>query len=205
MSSPKVLLVILGAASAFLLAATTASATPKVLTMYANGAPLSLGPPESDPFELRSASAVSIAVPEAGFSATCPAANDALLGGWVVANGQRVDEVQFNEEGGFNEVRACAGATVAGPLLVGTLKLHANGTALLVATRGERRRFQLEFNGCYFFASRMHTVATIGEPLTVSFSGVLKSKQEGCPREATIATGPFEAFFESNRVEDSVS
>ncbi len=182
----------------------SAASAEEVLTLYANGKPLPIGPAESDPFELITTSPVSITVPETGLSITCPVTGEALLGGWVVANGQKTDGVQFNEEGGLNEVRDCSGATISGPLLVGALELRVNGEARLIAPPAQRREFQLEVNGCYFFATKLKATATIDEPLTVSFEGVLKGDEAGCPLQASIKTGPFRAYFESQRVADRV-
>jgi len=83
----------------------------RLLTFYANGEQIPIGPKFSDPFELTITGPVSIAIPATGVSITCPSDPITAIFGWFESNSQTEDIVETN---GYNAgpVRDCSGMTL---------------------------------------------------------------------------------------------
>lgn len=183
--------------------AAESSATETLLTLYANGEPVQMGPAFGDPFEIATTGPVKIFVPATGLSISCPADPEFQSLGWLESNGQATDIVQTN---GYyaGPARECSGTRFGGLLLDGTLHFSASGRIVMGWNELLEHWPQLEINGCYFLG-RLRSTTTLPGPLTFTFRGAMRSHGAGCPSVVYIRVGPFEAFYDSYRVEGRIS
>lgn len=164
--------------------AASASAT-KVLTLYANGEPLTLGNRETLPFEIKSTAPFTLTAPSTGEVITCTPKTSWSLRGYLTSNGEATDKIRLLSEGEFSEIRHCSSTagtkTVAGPQLAGKLELKANGEGSLNALPHIRPAFDMVVNACSYKTTTLPAFPTYGGPLELSLKGTFESEEASCP------------------------
>jgi hypothetical protein len=181
----------------------SASASEKLLTFYANGEAIPTGPPWSDSFTLETTLPVKILIPQARLAMSCAADSVFEIGGWFESNGLSTDVVQTNQYT-TGPVRECSGASFGGLIFDGTTRLSSNGVVEIGRNEVLEYSPQLAVNGCYYFGN-LWGVAKFSGPLTVTLRGIMRSTATGCPRAAYVAVGPLDGFYGSDPVEGRVS
>lgn len=177
-----------------------AAAAKRMLTLYANGAPIPIGGPTSgDPFEIATSGPVAISIPATGVAISCPSEPETAAFGWVQTNGQTADVIGTN---GYEAgpVRECSGHEFEGLLLDGTLHLKSNGAVVMGENELLRHKPQLGLDGCDFLGTLKSSEVLPGQ-LSFTLKGALKDHKRGCPPVANVEVGPLTASFESFAVE----
>jgi hypothetical protein len=183
-------------------AASSASAS-RLLTFYANGEQIPIGPKFSDPFELTTTGPVSISIPATKVSVTCPSEPITATFGWFESNGQEKNIVGTNSYNA-GPTRECSGTIFSGLLLDGTLHFNSNGDVLMGPNELLEHSPEFELNSCRFVGVLKSTIEWPG-PLIVTLKGKMRSDQAGCPSLAKITVGPLEGFYESHQVEGRIT
>jgi hypothetical protein len=184
-------------------AAASSASAGRLLTFYANGEQIPIGPKFSDPFELTTTGPVTISIPSTKVSITCPSEPFTATFGWFESNGQTEDIVGTN---GYyaGPVRECSGMIFGGLLLDGTLHFRSNGRVLMGANESLEHSPEFELNSCRFVGALKSTAQWPGL-LSVTLQGKMRSQQAGCPPLAKITVGPLEGLYESHQVEGRIT
>lgn len=197
----RVLRICAVAIAAFAIGGTVAASASaaKVLTLYANGEPLTLGNPETSPFSIKSTAPFTLTTPSTGAVLTCTPKTSWTLRGYLTSNGVATVRVTIDSDGEFSEVRHCTGPSgttnVAGPQLEGKLKLKASGEASLNAVPHIRPAFDMIVNACSYKATSLPVFPTYGGPLELSIKGTFESEESACP-PIVFESDSYAAFWE---------
>lgn len=175
----------------------------KLLTFYANGAPVALGSPYAAGFELKTTDPVEIAIPASKLLLSCPADPEFAIFGWFESNGSKDDVIGTN---GYNTgpVRDCSGHEFGGLLFDGTLHIKTNGHVVVGENEYLHYLPQLNVDNCYFFGKLKGTISLPGL-FTTTLSGTMRSRRAGCPRVADVKVGPLNGLYDSYLVEGRLS